>query len=84
MVYPCLLIGMGAAIFELLHFRTSVGDVPLLLLSGVVYGVQLMFAQGWGAAASIDSGIAALDGQMCLRCSASSCCIFSPTISRAA
>jgi len=24
-------------------------------------------AQGWGAAASIDSGIAALDGQMCLR-----------------
>ncbi len=42
MVYPCLFIGLGKAIFELLHFRTSIEDVPLLLLGGLLLGVSFM------------------------------------------
>ena len=42
MVYPCLIIGIGRAIFELLQFNTPVSGIPILLMSGVVVGVQLM------------------------------------------
>ena len=40
------------------------GPPGVLRLAGESHSA---LAQGWGAAASIDSGIAALDGQMCLR-----------------
>ncbi len=41
-VYPCQLVGLLTAIRELFRFKTPIEEIPYLLLSGPILGVQYM------------------------------------------